>query len=144
MKQVEGEFGLPVALKFTVHGEHVIRRKDKVDSAMPLEKEEYTKDKLSSLMHDHMGSFFEMVQQVDEMKERKIPLTRNEVKKHIPKAAIKSLVKKGLLQERIIAVKAMVQGHGVNTGGKSVVYFTALGRGYVGKFFDEEYYNEKS
>jgi len=141
--EAAGEDGYPIATFYSVHGERMVRlMKDETKRLAPLEVEEYTGERLESALEDIFGNMFEAVQQIAAMHKRLVPLTRQEFVSvaHGLKSDIDKLEKKGLIKETIIPMKNPLTNK--NTGSKSVVYFTALGRGYVSKFFDEEYYAE--
>jgi len=140
--------GKPVATKYTIDGEVLVRRyferegKPVVDIADPLEVVE-----LKPLPNDFkdrhktaMWIIYDAIKQIHKMPKRDVPLTRPEIlgeEGGVKKKDLRYLIKSGLVQERLIGLVEKKGSKPVFS--KPVVYFTPQGRAYVRKHFDKDY-----
>jgi len=70
---------------------------------------------------------------------RIVPVTRKELLANgIDKKAYRELLKKALLQERLIALTS-TKSKNVNMGARACVYFTIQGRAFIQKYIDPSY-----
>lgn len=141
-KKVLSEMVIPVYVQFTPLGERVIRKVGDKEVIDPYEVLDYEGDALESLLHTAMENIFAGSTQIVDMEGRNVPLTRNEcfTNLKISKQSLRKLIKKYLVSERLVSLKRTSNGKPERS--QAVVYLTPLGRGYVTKFFDENYFEE--
>lgn len=139
------------AIRFTPHGEVMVRRQDGVEH-----QEDFPMEELGDLpegfeLHrdtyiEAMSRIYEACSHIEKMEKRFMPLTRPELLNFnvmgikIEKRDIGKLVKWGLLSEKVIPITKA----GRPIGARAVVYFTPRGRAFVRKYFDPAYCLPKS
>lgn len=135
MKELDKEIaeGTPLARRFTIHGEHIIRFREG-GNYETMDIPAYEGEQLEPRLHTAMWVMWDAIMQIKtKLPKRQLPLTRMEYMKAdgVDKSVIQKLIKLDLIQEHLIDV--------IKSGKRACVYPTELGRGYFRKYFDANY-----
>ena len=136
--------GRVVARRLTVNGEKLIVRKDGKDVELALEFPDMAPlpPTFNGRLMEVMEIFYSAVSQINEMPQRLMPLTRNELLGFgATKTEIAKLQELGLLEERSIGVH--VKGNVKKLQQRVVVFPTPQGRAYIRSQFDNDYGRKK-
>ena len=119
-----------MATEFTIDGEVKLMRIKGVETRVPHPEEEL-QSLPASFKEKHQDAMIIMLKAVNEakaIKERKVPLTREElIESGVPKTIVRELEGFGLIQQRIVSLLRGAKA----VGGRAVVYFTPQGHAYV-------------
>jgi hypothetical protein len=135
--------GQIVARRFTVHGEQKLRRVKGELVPLPLDITE-PNDSLAQRYRDEMIILYDAVRQIEEKGVRFLPITRTEMLYwKVQKDTLRGMQKAGLIEEKLIDT-IKVGTTNKKASARVVVYFTPLGRGYIRKFIDDRYMQERT
>ena len=150
-KQILETQGRPKGILFSVHGEVMVweflvrpqgGEEYFEERQRGLTAVEYVDPELTAEEHEAMGAIFTAIQQIEEMPQRDLPLTRGEVIKncHLTKKMISRLEKKEVIAEKLVGTRVGAATSKIKGPSHAIIYPTPLGRAYITEHFDPVYY----
>ena len=124
--------GSPAGVKYTVDGEVQLVYGDnaqRVEQPLVEEPLDEMEASFKDKHHEAMVLLNEAILSVKRMKNRQVPLTRDELNDAVSKKTLRQLENFGLVQQRIVPL--LRASTGTSVGGKALIYFTPQGRAYV-------------
>lgn len=124
--------GTPAGVKYTADGEVQLVYGDnaqRIEQPLTEEPLHEMRADFKEKHHEAMLLLNEAILSVKRMKNRQVPLTRDELNDAVSKKTLRQLENFGLVQQRIVPL--LRASTGTSVGGKALVYFTPQGRAYV-------------